>query len=228
MQEMAATTYHSFRVVNGDTDSLFLVKENDSTPEQEVGNIKLFINHCNKDLHIEVKHEKTFSKCIISKKKHYIGILEDLSKEPIIKGFEGIKSDRVEWVRKVFIEMVQDYKNGRDPIPNLRKAFSDLEQWSIQNPENVLLKTIRLRQDPEDYKNNCLQKKIGLDLDLSRGDTASYYLSDNDKGYTFNVNEISISQYRKMLLQAVKDVIEILGYDIDRDLFGKTCLSSFI
>ena len=69
----------------------------------------------------------------------------NLSKEPIIKGFEGIKSDRVEWVRKVFIEMVKDYKNGRDPIPNLRKAFSDLEQWSIQNPENVLLKTIRLR-----------------------------------------------------------------------------------
>ncbi|HET7283720.1 MAG TPA: hypothetical protein VFI70_03475 [Nitrososphaeraceae archaeon] len=89
--------------------------------------------------------------------------------------------------------MVQDYKYGRDPIVKLGNAFSDLEEWHIQDPGHVLIKTIRLRQDPEDYKNNCLQKKIGVELGLSHGDTASYYLSDNDKGYTFHVNEISIS-----------------------------------
>ena len=118
MQEMAAGTiddkdYHQhsyhFKVVNGDTDSLFLVAENNNSiasnkeekesealQRQEQEDIKLFIKDCNDKLHIEVKHEKTFAKCLISKKKHYIGILEDLLKDPIIKGFEGIKSDRVE------------------------------------------------------------------------------------------------------------------------------------
>jgi hypothetical protein len=124
--------------------------------------------------------------------------------------------------------VVQDYKYDRDPIPKLKNAFSDLEQWHIPDAEHVLLKIIRLRQDPEDYKNNCLQRKIGLELGLSHGETISYYLADNDKGYTFNVNEISISQYRKMLLQTVKDMLEILGYDIDQELFGKLSLSSFI
>jgi DNA polymerase, archaea type len=230
---------YRFRVVNGDTDSLFLVAGNNNSNDDITANeqekeeviqqgIKLFIKDCNEKLHIEVKHEKTFAKCLISKKKHYIGILEDLSKDPIIKGFEGIKSDRVEWVRKAFFEMVQDYQCDRDPITKLRNAFSDLEQWNIRDPEHLLLKTIRLRQDPEDYKNNCLQKKIGLELGLTHGDTVPYYLADNNKGYTFNVNELSISQYKKMLLHTVKDVLEILGYDIDQELFGKVSLSSFI
>ena len=51
---------------------------------------------------------------------------------------------------------------------------------------------------------------------------ANYYLADNEKGYTFDVNECSIIQYRKMLLSAVKDVLEILGYDIERDLLAPT------
>jgi len=45
---------------------------------------------------IRVAEETTFDKVIISKKKHYLGIVADKDKEPIVKGFEGIKSDRVE------------------------------------------------------------------------------------------------------------------------------------
>jgi hypothetical protein len=37
-------------------------------------------------------------KVIIAKKKHYLGIVPDNNEEPIVKGFEGIKSDRVEWL----------------------------------------------------------------------------------------------------------------------------------
>lgn len=55
-----------------------------------------------------------------------------------------------------------------------------MEEWSIIEPEKTLLKTSRLGKDPEDYENNCLQKRIGLELGLRRGDDINYYLADND------------------------------------------------
>jgi DNA polymerase elongation subunit (family B) len=120
-----------------------------------------------------------------------------------------------------------DYKYDIDPIPKLKKAFSDLEQWFIIEPEKVLLKTSRLGKDPEDYENNCLHKRIGLELRLRRGDVINYYLADNEKGYSFDVNESSIEQYKKMLLSAVEDILEILGYDVERDLSSNSsCTSS--
>jgi len=227
MQKLAAGTDHKFKITYGDTDSLFLIKgDGDKPPLQE--DIKHFINQCKANLGVQVKHEKAFTKCLISKKKHYIGIPEGLTQDPVIRGFEGIKSDRVPWVRDIFSEVVQDYKYGRNPISKIKQALSDLNQRNIRNMEHALLKSTRLRLDPEDYENNCIQKRIGLELGLSRGDTVTYYLSDNEKGYTTNVDDISLSKYRKMLLNSIKDILEILGYDLDKVLFGKTTLTAFI
>jgi hypothetical protein len=69
----------------------------------------------------------------------------------IVKGLGGKKSNTVQWVRDVFMQMRQDYKDGTSPIPRLRKAFDDLEQWNIDDAENVLVQTMRLRQEPADY-----------------------------------------------------------------------------
>jgi DNA polymerase, archaea type len=205
-----------FRIVYGDTDSIFIVKSDCKHISDK--EIERLICKYATILNIEVRHETTFDKVIIAKKKHYLGIVSDKDKEPIVKGFEGIKSDRVEWVRNVFAGLANDYKNGIDPLPKIKKALSDLEHWSIPEPEKMLLKTSRLGKDPEEYENNCLQKRIGLELGLRRGDIINYYLADNEKGYSFDVNESSINQYRKMFLASVKDVLEILGYDLERDL----------
>ena len=207
-----------FEVVYGDTDSIFIVKRDWAyIPEKEIENL---ICKYATILNVEVRHETTFDKVIIAKKKHYLGIVANKDKESIVKGFEGIKSDRVEWVRSTFVALANDYKNGIDPLPKIKKALSDLEQWSIIEPEKALLKTSRLGKDPEDYENNCLQKRIGLELGLRRGDVINYYIADNEKGYSFDVNESSINQYRKMLLNSVSDILGILGYDIERDLFN--------
>jgi DNA polymerase I len=213
-----------FEVVYGDTDSIFIVKRDYTyIAEKEIENL---ICKYATILNVEVRHETTFDKVIIAKKKHYLGIVADKDKEPIVKGFEGIKSDRVDWVRSTFAGLADDYKNGINPLPKLKKAFSDLEQWSIMGPEKTLLKTSKLGKDPEDYENNCLQKRIGLGLGLRRGDVINYYLADNEKGYSFDVNESSINQYRKMLMSAVKDILEILGYDIERDLLSNSHCTS--
>ena len=204
------------RVVYGDTDSVFVVK-GDYEPIT-ANEVEQLTSKYAEILNVEVKYERTFERLIIAKKKHYLGIAHDKNKEPIIKGFEGIKSDRVEWVRKTFEQLVDDYKNCVNPIPKLKEALLNLEQWTIKEPERVLHKTTRLGKDPEDYENNCLQKRIGLEVGLKRGDTVNHYLADNERGYTFDVNECSISQYRKMLLSTVKDVLEILGHGVELEV----------
>jgi DNA polymerase, archaea type len=205
-----------FAVLYGDTDSLFV------NNVKSVYEVDKFIAECKSNLGVDVGHERTFSKLILAGKKHYIGIpsSDDTTKEPIIKGFEGIKSDRVEYVRNVFLQMIDDYKNNVNPVPKLKQAFSNLEQRSIQNPKQALLKSIELRKDPHDYANDCVQKRLGLELGLKRGDIVSFYLSDNNKQkYSFDVRQCSTRQYRTMLNNAVKDVLEILGYDSDLFLY---------
>lgn len=77
----------------------------------------IFIYQCKQKLNAEVNHEKTFRRLILVSKKHYIGILYDDKKEPIIKGMEGIKSDRPEFIQTAFREMIEDIKNDENSIP---------------------------------------------------------------------------------------------------------------
>ncbi len=78
-----------FTVLYGDTDSLFVnnIKDNED--------IRKFIDTCKRKLNVEVSHEKTLRKLILVGKKHYVGFPNDHTKEPIIKGMEGInQTDR--------------------------------------------------------------------------------------------------------------------------------------
>ena len=104
-------------VLYGDTDSLFVNSLKDKK------DVAKFIDECKSKLKIDVNHEKTFRKLILVSKKHYIGIISDPDKEPVIKGMEGIKSDRPEFIQTVFREMVKDIKNDVNPIPKLKQAI---------------------------------------------------------------------------------------------------------
>ena len=100
----------SFTVLYGDTDSLFV---NNIKSKEDIAK---FIDKCKTKLNVDVNHEKTFRKLILVCKKHYVGILsDDQTKEPIIKGMEGIKSDRPEFIQTTFREMIKDIKNDIRP-----------------------------------------------------------------------------------------------------------------
>jgi DNA polymerase elongation subunit (family B) len=74
---------------------------------------------------IEVEVDQVFTKFLITKKKHYIGINNDPGKEPEIKGMEGIKSDRPSWIHKLEKQLALDLKNNTSPIVNLRGSSAD-------------------------------------------------------------------------------------------------------
>ena len=121
MQEIAKS--NGFVIVGGDTDSLFLQPQQDS-------HISKFISECNEKLHVEVEHDKTLTKAIITKKKHYVGITENGNL--IVKGMEGVKNDRPPWVNDVFTQFLKDILvDDSDPVVNMRQSVKDLEDGNI-------------------------------------------------------------------------------------------------
>jgi DNA polymerase elongation subunit (family B) len=166
-------------------------------------------------LGVEIEHAKTYQTAIISdKKKHYIGWTGVEGKEPEIVGMEGDKNDRPKWINTVFRQTVRDIVNNTDANANLKKAISDLELHNVE-PE-LLKRSNRLSKNPEEYENeNDRKRKIGLAIGARKGDVIEYFESDNYKeGYSLNPQDISIRRYKIMVWKAVKDILEIAGYDI--------------
>jgi DNA polymerase, archaea type len=202
MQEIAKL--NGFVIVGGDTDSLFLQPQEDS-------HISNFISECNEKLYVEVQHDKTLTKAIITKKKHYVGITEIGT--IIVKGMEGAKNDRPPWINNVFNQFLKDILvNNLDPVINLRKSLREFEEGKI-DPNQLKIST-RISKDPNSYTVNIPQKKIGLLLNAKEGDIIEYYKSDNTEGVTLNPNDISVRKYKSMLWNTLKDVLEISDYDI--------------
>jgi DNA polymerase elongation subunit (family B) len=221
----------NFKVLYGDSDSLF------SNNIKNKDDILKFIDRCKQELNVEVNHEKTFKKLILVSKKHYIGFLYDSKKDPVIKGMEGIKSDRPEFIQTAFKEMVKDIQEDVNPIPRLNQALEDLNKRQVLKERLAI--SLTLTKDPQEYANDCLQKRLGTKLRLSKGNILTYYKADKQitiddvsgKTRTRTVGEsddpadISYAKYKTMLINAVKDVIKILGYDPDTDLSSKRKLS---
>jgi hypothetical protein len=151
-------------------------------------------------------------------KKHYIGILSDTTKDPIIKGMEGIKSDRPIFIHRIFRQLIENIKNDEDPLPKLKDALHQLENRQVS--PKLLAISLVMRKNPEEYEQNCNQSMVGSKLGLRKDDTLLYYKCNTDE-ITYdseNPQDISYTQYKKMLINNVKDVLQILGYDINNDL----------
>jgi hypothetical protein len=133
---------------------------------------------------------------------------------------EGDKNDRPKWINSVFRQTVCDIvtnsgSNNRDcdAVANLKKAISDLQSGAI-NPE-LLKRSNKLSKNPEEYENeNDRKRKIGLAIGARKGDVIEYFECESKEGYSLNPQEISVGKYKVMLWKAVKDILEIAGYDI--------------
>jgi DNA polymerase, archaea type len=87
MRHIAENVY-GLIVIYGDTDSIFV------TNIRNENDINKFLAECSIVLEdIEIEISNIYAKTLIVKKKHYIGIPKEQTKEIDIKGLEGIKSD---------------------------------------------------------------------------------------------------------------------------------------
>jgi DNA polymerase, archaea type len=220
MQHIAKEVY-GFMVIYGDTDSIFVTgikKEND---------INKFLAECSIILEdVEIEVSKVYSRMIIIKKKHYIGFPLDSSKDPDIKGIEGIKSDRPLWINQLQKDFVDNLKFGRDPTAKLKKAYEDMEK-GIVAPELLEVKTT-LRKDPESYPQSRYQRIVGSQLNAKEGDIIKYYKSDTKGKAHSDPIFLSRIKYLQMLKSTFEDQLKVLGYDFMKDVVGVRSLADIL
>jgi hypothetical protein len=58
------------------------------------------------------------------------------------------------------------------------------------------------------------QYKIRLATGARKGNIIEYFESDSKEGYSLNAQNIGFRKYKIMLWKAVKNILEIAGYDI--------------
>jgi DNA polymerase elongation subunit (family B) len=221
MKETAKEVY-DFEVIYGDTDSIFVTHILDSNL------IDKFITECWIVDEVDVEVDRVFSKFLITKKKHYIGIHQDSKKEAEIKGMEGIKSDRPTWIQKLEKQFTLDLKNEVNPILNLKKEYRKMEEGQI--PIEELQIKLVLQKNPDDYSENSLQRRLSLEKggDIQQGDSIIYYKSNKIGGGTTNSSIYSIKKYLEMHESTFEDVVQLMGFDFKRDVIGFTSLLSII
>jgi DNA polymerase elongation subunit (family B) len=203
-----------FEIIGGDTDSLFL----NNPPSKKA--LEIFKEKCKEQLDVDLETKNVYRKFIQSiGKKHYIGIGVDSEKKFAfdIVGFEGKKKDRCGFIRQVFNDVVTTYmQDNKDPIPKLRKAFSNLEQGKVA-PE-LLIKSICLSNHPRAYKDQtCQAAKIGKALGARKGELIEYYSADEKKSgdsWTQNPEEISIEKYKQATWNTVDEVLKRAGFPV--------------
>lgn len=207
MQDIAKS--NGFEIVGGDTDSLFLIDANGK------GNniLSQLISESKQKIGIDLELNMIYTKAVITKKKHYFGVTE--KGDIIVKGMEGKKNDRPQWVNEIFGEFLRKVLFNEDvslAVKYLKESVQDLEEKKV-DPDTLKI-GMELSKDPADYKVNNIQKKIGLQLGAKAGDLIYYYKSDNRIGVSLNLHEISLKKYKMMLWQVVKDLLEILNFDL--------------
>ncbi len=219
MQHIAKEVYE-FDIIYGDTDSIFV------TGAKNENDIKKFIAECLLVLNLDIEESEVFKKFLIVKKKHYIGISLDKGKSPVIKGMEGIKADRPEWINRLQRQLADDLKNDRDPTINIRKEYRAMEEGSVSLDE-LSIKLV-LKKNPQEYKPNSLQRKVGLESGAEQGDVLEYYKSRTAGGGTSRTNLLCRQKYLEMLKSTVGATLRFMGYDFDLDVIGCKKLYDFI
>jgi DNA polymerase elongation subunit (family B) len=222
MKETAREVYN-FDVIYGDTDSIFVTNVSD------IELIDKFSTECWIVDEVDVEVDKIFKKFLITKKKHYVGIYEDRRKEPEIKGMEGIKSDRPLWIQKLERQFALDLKNNIEPITNLQMEYRKMEEGQVPT-EDLQIKLV-LQKNPDEYPENCLQRRLSLEKgegNIQQGDSIVYYKSNKIGGGTTNPSFYSIKKYLEMFRSIFQDILSVMGFDFKRDVIGFTSLSSII
>ena len=218
MKEMAESAPYNFEPIYGDTDSVFL------TNVESEDKLKEFLNDWhskNEKIDIEIEDKKTFVKLLITGRKHYILVPFHKSdkkgnKIPIlIKGMEGNKSDRPTWINKIQYELANSL-NDIDSIKKLfREEYAKMEAGTIPVEDLVMKKNLGM--DPYEYKNNCVEKRIGLEQGLAKGDTIRYYKGEKGSATT-DPTKLSRKEYLDMLYDTFKKQLSPLGIDFISDV----------
>ena len=91
--------------------------------------------------------------------------------------------------------------------------------------EELQIKLV-LQKNPSEYPENSLQRKLSLEKGgkLQQGDSIIYYKSNKTGSGTINPSFYSRKKYLEMFESIFEDVLNVMGFDLKREVIGFTSL----
>jgi DNA adenine methylase Dam len=224
MELMARDKPYNFKVVYGFTDSIFFSEATDTKVQD-------FIQACKNKLGVTVELKTVFTNSIFyPKKNRYVAWAGNEKDEPIIKGLDGLSDSNPLWVRrwfkKIVVELVKHPETRFEVIPKMiKEAFGEVDSGGINTAEELKF-TQRLSKDPHEYKGHARIAELANLLDKDKGDLVYWYETytqeyvkskqcwKRKKGYYVKPENLNLDKYKNLLLNKLKDSLEIAGFDM--------------
>lgn len=199
------------RVLYSDTDSIFII--------QGAGSIEQIIEEVAKEIEgVELEHEKTYRKLLLTKKKHYIGVKEGET-DAVISGMEGEKNNMPKWINETFFQFARDFANDFDPVPLLQASYDMFKEGEV--PLEQLKYSIKLSQNPDQYSENHQNRRLGKMANAKAGDVIEYYKVRNGEALAVDsFNQLDLDSYKDSFKTAFDDALKHLGSDIGQIVEG--------
>ena len=190
-----------------------------------------FIQSCKDKLGVTVELKTVFTNSIFyPKKNRYVAWSGNEKDEPIIKGLDGLSNSNPLWVRKWFkkivVELVKHPETRFQVIPKLiQESFDELD--SRINAGEELKFTQRLKLYPYEYEDHVRTGILAKLLDKDKGDLVYWYETytqeyvkskecwKRKKNYSIKPENLNLDEYKNLLLNKLKDSLEIAGFDTD-------------
>lgn len=227
----------SLIILYGDTDSLFLWSPNQDS-------LKKLISYVEEKYGLDLEIDKLFKVALFSGlKKNYIGITE--SREVVIKGMVGKKSNTPEFIKREFSEVVEILRNVEN-VESLLKAIDTISEKvkeiyrRVKNKGYTLEELairVMLSKDLDEYKKTTPQHvkaaKLLLyeNISVSRGDVISYVKTRDSVGVKpvqlAKLSDIDTSKYLEHAKTALEQVLLALGLTWE-EIVGHKSLSKLL
>ncbi|MCS7096925.1 MAG: DNA-directed DNA polymerase I [Candidatus Methanomethylicia archaeon] len=224
-------------VVYGDTDSIFLYK-----PSQD--QVKKLIEWSIKEFKIDLDVDKVYRYVTFSGlKKNYLGVLTDGSVD--IKGLVGKKRNTPEFLKKLFIEVVnvlsnvqtiRDFEEAKYKISSIvRDYYIKLKNRGL-NLDDLAFR-VKLSKDLDKYVKTTPQHVKAAKLlekfhsrKLGAGDIISYVKVKGDIGVKpvqlARIDEIDVEKYVGHMETTLRQILEAIGVNLN-EIFGIRNLDKF-
>jgi hypothetical protein len=126
----------------------------------------------------------------------------------IINGINNSLTEPDALDRSILKEFERIADELRKEESKVEAEFEEIKPKLLGYIFDILVKSLRIK--PTVQLHNLPRMAIGA----RKGDVIEYYESDSKEGYSLNSQDISIKKYKVMLWKAVRNILDIAGYDI--------------
>ncbi len=230
------------QVLYGDTDSIFL----EQPTKDQISNLTLWAE---KELRVDLDVDKTYQfLALSSRKKNYAGIYTNGAVD--IKGLTGKKKNTPEFIKKIFVEVLEGLKDVKDDakflaakeriVSIIRRNVKKLEQREFPLEDFEI--TVSMKKKMESYTKTMpqhiraakrlqeVQKQQGIESDLERGDSISYVKTRTKEGVKptdlARIEDLDIKKYKEMLKSTLEQVLDALDISFD-EVMGVKKIDAF-